>query len=65
MTLPRCPHCRKLFAAELIAVERTGTTTSSTMVQSIYGGGQAVVKEEVGMFSRTYRCRYCLKTWAR
>ncbi|MCU0848725.1 MAG: hypothetical protein MUD12_12640 [Spirochaetes bacterium] len=60
----KCPHCRKLFAAQLILVERTGTATSPMLVNTIYGG-VAVVKEEYGVFRRTYRCRYCLKTWAR
>ena len=60
----RCPHCRRMFAAELFRVERIGTASSTTFVTGWYGM-VVPVKQEYGIFRRVYRCRFCLKTWAK
>lgn len=60
----RCPRCRRLFAAELVLVEKIGERRGTSMARDAVGNPVAV-QTASSKHRRTYRCRFCLHRWSR
>lgn len=59
----RCPSCKRLWAGELMRVERRETTGWSTL-RDTQGVSQSVMTRQISTV-RHYRCRYCKSAFTR